>query len=65
MIRNTIFNGTKIASLNNMSYFPDCAYEGLKRPGGGKILLEFIISYLKQNKKKYGRRVGVGVGVGV
>lgn len=48
-----IFKGNPIASLNNMTYMPGCAVEGLQRPGGGKILLEFIIAYLKQHKDEY------------
>ena len=48
-----IFKGTQLVNLHNMSYYQECAKEGLKRPGGGKVLLKFIINYLKQNKDKY------------
>lgn len=61
-----IFKNNPIASLNNMTYSPDCAIEGLERPGsrtcslrflsGGKIfffLLEFIVAYLKEYKNEY------------
>jgi hypothetical protein len=38
------------AHLHTLSYFPDCAEEGLSYPGGGTILLQFTIKFLKQNK---------------
>lgn len=48
-----IYKGTKVAELHNMSYNRGCAREGLSSPGGGKILLEFMVNHLKQNKDKY------------
>lgn len=48
-----IWKKTKTAILHNMSYFNDCAKEGLKKPGGGSILLKFILNYLIDNKLKY------------
>lgn len=37
-----IYKGVKDAILYNMHYRSDCAKEGLKRPGGGSVLLRFI-----------------------
>ena len=48
-----IYKGIPIARLNNMTYMDNCAKEGLKRPGGGKVLLGFIIGYLQTFKDKY------------
>lgn len=42
------------AILHNMSYYKDCALEGLKRPGGGTVLLRFIYKYIISIKNKYG-----------
>lgn len=41
------------AILQNVSYYRDCAQEGLRRPGGGTILLRFIYKYLVAAKNKY------------
>jgi len=41
------------AILNNMSYYKNCSKEGLVSPGGGGVLLRFIINYLIQRKDKY------------
>lgn len=49
----TVFIDSSNAIIHNMSYYQECAQEGLKKPGGGSILLNFIINYLKDNKKKY------------
>lgn len=43
----------KVAILHNISYYNNCAIEGLKKPGGGSILLRFIINYLINNQDKY------------
>lgn len=43
---------TDFAYLNTVSYFMLCAKEGLIK-GGGKILIQFAITYLRLNKKKY------------
>ncbi len=54
-----IYKDSNDAILHNMSYYPDCAQldnqanEGLKRPGGGSILLRFIYKYLVALKNKY------------
>ena len=48
------------AYLDNVGYFADCASAkgdktaklGLTTPGGGTILLKFIINYLRHNKKE-------------
>lgn len=54
-----IYKGVKDAILHNMHYRPDCAQldkrasEGLKRPGGGSVLLRFIYQYLISIKNKY------------
>lgn len=41
------------AIIHNLTYYKDCAVEGLKRQGGGTILLKFIGSYLKSKQQKY------------
>lgn len=43
----------KEAVIHNISYYEGCAIEGLINPGGGNILLRFILNYLVQHKKKY------------
>ncbi len=43
----------ELAILHNMTYYENCAKEGLIRPGGGSILLRFILNYLINNKRKY------------
>ncbi len=60
-----IDKATNETILNNMSYYKDCrlstcsfnnslsAVEGLKRPGGGSVLLMFIYNYLLAIKNKY------------
>jgi len=42
-----------IAILHNMSYYDNCTKEGLKSPGGGSILLRFVINFLIQHKDEY------------
>lgn len=49
----TVFIEKPNAIVHNMSYDQECAKEGLKKPGGGGVLLSFMIHYLKENKKKY------------
>ena len=41
------------AELHNLSYYKECSKEGLKEPGGGTILLSFILAFLRKFKKKY------------
>ena len=48
-----IYKNEKNAIIHNMSYYKECAVEGLKYPGGGNILLKFILNYLIKNKQKY------------
>jgi hypothetical protein len=50
-----IFTDTesKLAYIQNISYYPDCVSVGLERPGGGGKLLRMCIQFLKDNKKKY------------
>jgi hypothetical protein len=40
------------AVLHNMSFFKDCAIEGLSKRGGGDILLRFILNHIIVNKDK-------------
>ncbi len=42
-----------IAIIHNVSYYENCAREGLKKPGGGDILFRMILTYLIKNKEKY------------
>lgn len=42
-----------IANIQNIHYYPDCLYTGLKYPGGGTILLRMAIQFIKDIKKKY------------
>jgi len=48
----TIFIDNKEAIIHNMSYDKQCAKEGLKKPGGGDILMKFMLDFLKKNKDK-------------
>ena len=48
-----IYKNEKDAILHNMSYYKECAVEGLKYPGGGNILLKFILNHLIKNKTQY------------
>ncbi len=41
------------AILHNMTYHKNCAVDGLFSPGGGAILLRFIINFLIQHKEKF------------
>lgn len=50
----TIFIDKGIAILHNMSYFENCAKEGLRRPGGGNKLLRFTLNLIIKYKNKYG-----------
>jgi hypothetical protein len=45
-----IHDGTHEAILNNMTYMDNCARQGLKRPGGGSLLLRVIYKYLTDRK---------------
>jgi hypothetical protein len=47
-----IYKDTREAILQNLSYFENCAKEGLKKPGGGKILFLFIVEWLIKHKKQ-------------
>lgn len=42
-----------IAIIQDITYFEDCAVEGLKKPGGGDKLVRFILDYLIKYKNKY------------
>lgn len=42
------------AIIHNMSYHEGCARDGLISPGGGSVLLRFILNYLLRKKDKYG-----------
>ena len=48
-----IYKEFNVAILHNMSYFEGCAKEGLRKPGGGTILLKFILNFLTQNKDEF------------
>jgi hypothetical protein len=48
-----IDKGTRTAMLSSMSYDKYCAKEGLKRPGGGEILLRFVLNLILWNKEQY------------
>jgi hypothetical protein len=49
-----IQNKTKHAQIENLSNLPDCAKNAVfPKEGGGKILLNFIVNYLKKNKDIY------------
>jgi hypothetical protein len=41
-------------SLHNMSYYNDCAMEGLRKPGGGSKLLRFALNLIIRYKREYG-----------
>jgi len=41
------------AMIQTISYDKTCALEGLISPGGGSILLRFMLNYIIKNKKKY------------
>jgi hypothetical protein len=43
----------RLAGLTSMSYHDNCAKEGLKYPGGGSILLKFVLNLILLNKEKY------------
>jgi len=45
-----VYPKTSVAILHNISYFNNCAKEGLQ-PATGTILLKFIISYLRRHKE--------------
>ncbi len=45
---------TKLALINNMTYYKECAIPGLLKPGGGNILLRFGLNLVLQHKDKYG-----------
>lgn len=49
----TIFINNGIAILHNMSYFKNCAKEGLRRPCGGNKLLRFTLNLIIKYKNKY------------
>lgn len=49
-----IFKSDRIAELHNMSYFDNCAMEGLSKPGGGNKLLRFALNLLMKWKDDYG-----------
>ncbi|AYV83028.1 MAG: hypothetical protein Hyperionvirus3_174 [Hyperionvirus sp.] len=38
--------------LHTISYFEDCAKEGLQYPGGGTVLLQFVLDFLYQHKDR-------------
>ena len=42
-----------LAILHNMSYYDNCAREGLGRPGGGNKLLRFALNLILSHKEKY------------
>lgn len=42
---------SRIATLGTVSYADDCAKEGLRYPGGGTVLLRFILKFLKTHKR--------------
>ncbi len=42
-----------MAVVANMTYFDNCAKEGLMRPGGGSILFRFILNLILWYKTKY------------
>lgn len=45
---------TNYAQIHNLSNLPDCTENAVfPKEGGGKILLNFIMNYLKNNKDKY------------
>lgn len=50
---NTDDEVKQIAVLHNMSYYNNCAKEGLQKPGGGSLLMRFILNHLISNKEKY------------
>lgn len=45
-----IYDGTYEAILNNTTYMDNCAIQGLKKPGGGSLLLRVIYKYLTDRK---------------
>jgi hypothetical protein len=42
-----------IALIHSISYHKSCAKEGLMKPGGGGILLKFMINFIIWHKQKY------------
>jgi len=48
-----MYKKDRLAILHNMSYYDDCAREGLGRPGGGNKLLRFALNLILNYKKKY------------
>jgi hypothetical protein len=52
----TIFidKGSNIAILNNLSYYNNCAMEGLRQPGTGNKLLRFALNLILELQPKYG-----------
>jgi len=48
-----LFRKKKMAVLHNMSYYDDCAREGLLRPGGGGKLLRFTLNLIMRYKDEY------------
>lgn len=43
----------KLANLSNISYYGDCARPILPKTGGGSIILQFILGFLKENKQNF------------
>ncbi len=43
----------KLAILTNLTYYENCAKEGLRRPGGGDILLKFSLNLIVWHKYKH------------
>lgn len=42
-----------LAILHNIGFYENCAKEGLKKPGGGSVLLRFVLNHLTNNKELY------------
>lgn len=42
-----------IVSLHNMTYYNNCAIEGLRKPGGGSKLLRFALNLILKYQEKY------------
>lgn len=47
-----IAKGAPEVRLHTISYFDDCAKEGLNYPGGGTVLLQFVLDFLRQHKDR-------------
>lgn len=48
-----IYPDIPVAILNNITYDIGCSKQGLKYPGGGDVLMRFIIHYLTERKNEY------------